>query len=72
MKHTVRLTEELRYRIAFVRHCADRADADVTRAKVELADALLAAVAPARRLARLSGLRLRPAAVALQQKRRRA
>lgn len=72
------LTDDLQYRIAFARLCADRAPADRDRAKLALADAVLAAVQAPRisRLARLDGLRLRPAQVVveleLRPKRRRA
>lgn len=66
------VTDALAYRIAFVRRCADGDDAAATHAaKVDLADAVVAAV-PGERLARLQGLRPRPASVRPAQKRRRA
>lgn len=75
---SIRVTDEIAAKVAFVAHCADRAEADdalVTRAKVDLADAVIAAVnRPTRAQAtRLRQIPLEPVGVVevtLQRKRR--
>lgn len=76
----IALTDDLIYRIAFVRRCVeqDATAPDTTDAKLDLADAVLAAVdAPIRRrLRRLDRVPLRPVQAVieleLRPKRRRA
>lgn len=75
---TLRLSDELQYRLALVRHATEHDPDGLERRKVELADAVLAAVDRAthrRRATRLAQVRPQPIGiieVELRRKRRPA